>query len=161
MRRHGMKRKPSREPIRLNAIIGGAFPGLGLGTLLMEHEIKKHWRRVIGDSLSRKTSPARLRNKTLCVTVSSSAWMNELSFHKREILKKIGEVLGKDAVMEIIFKPGNVKATENSVKNERPKRELGQGEKLFIEKVASGIKDPELRKTLKKAMENSKRHGNG
>ena len=87
--------------------------------------------------------------------------MNELSFHKREILKKIGEVLGKDAVMEIIFKPGNVKATENSVKNERPKRELGQGEKLFIEKVASGIKDPELRKTLKKAMENSKRHGNG
>src|SRR3989304_7355933 len=161
MRRHGMRRKPSRDPIRLNAVIGSAFPGLGLGSLLMEHEIKKNWQRVIGDSLSQKTSPARLRNKTLCVTVSSSAWMNELSFHKREILKKIGEIIGKDAVTEIIFKPGNVKATENSVKSERPKRELTHGEKLFIEKITSGIKDPELRKALKKAMENSKRHGNG
>lgn len=168
MRRHGMRRKPSREPVRLNAVIGNAFPGLGLETLLMEHEIKKNWRRVIGDSLSRKTSPARLRNKTLCVTVSSSAWMNELSFHKREILKKISEVIGKDAVTEIIFKPGNgtpVQKTGQAEKDpsgsERPKRELTQGEKLFIEKVTSGIKDPELRKTLKKAMENLKRHGNG
>lgn len=168
MRRHGMKRKPSREPIRLNAVIGSAFPGLGLGSLLMEHEIKKNWQRVIGDSLSQKTSPTRLRNKTLYVTVSSSAWMNELSFHKREILKKIGEIIGKDAVTEIIFKPGSGvpmrsmgRAEKNSAKSECPKRELTQGEKLFIEKVTSVIKDPELRKALKKAMENLKRHGNG
>ena len=160
MRRHGMRRKPSLDPIRLNAVIGIAFPGLGLGSLLMEHEIKKNWQRIIGDSLSQKTSPARLRNKTLYVSVSSSAWMIELSLHKREILKKIGEVIGKDAVTEIIFKPGNVGRVEkNSAGSERPKRELAKGEKLFIEKVASGIKDPELRKALKKAMENAKRHG--
>ena len=48
---------------------------------------------------------------------------------------------------------------KNSAGSERPKRELAKGEKLFIEKVASGIKDPELRKALKKAMENAKRHG--
>lgn len=92
--------------------------------------------------------------------------MNELSFHKREILKKISEVVGKDAVTEIIFKPGGgtpVQKTGQAEKDpagsERPKRELTQGEKLFIEKVTSRIKDPELRKTLKKAMENLKRHG--
>src|SRR3990172_3936186 len=118
MRHRGTKRKTLAEPIRLNAVIKGAFPNIGLGTLLMEHEIRKNWQLVMGDSLSRKTLPGRLRNKTLYVTVSSSAWMNELSFHKREILKKIGEIIGKDAVTEIIFKPGNVTATENSVTSE-------------------------------------------
>ena len=154
-----MRRKTLSEPVRLNAAIKDAFPDIGLGTLLMEHEIRKNWQRIIGDSLSLKTSPTRLRNKTLYVIVSSSAWMFELSFHKKEILKKIGEMLGKDAVTEIIFKPGSVKATENSMKNESPERELVEGEKVFIKKVTSGVKNPELRKALKKAMESAKRHG--
>ncbi|MFZ3072589.1 MAG: DUF721 domain-containing protein [Thermodesulfobacteriota bacterium] len=156
-----MRKKTSNEPVRLNAAIKDAFPNLGLETLLMEHEIRKNWQRIIGDSLSRKTLPARLRNKTLCVSVSSSAWMNELSFHKKEILKKINEMLGKTVVAEIIFKPGSVKNAKNSVKSESPARELTQGEKLFIEKVSSAVKDRELKKALKKAMENAKRHENG
>ena len=71
-------------------------------------EVWRLWEAAVGDAIAKNARPAAFKGKLLLVHVSSSAWIHQLQFLKKDILKKVNGALGKDLVEEIKFKIGPV-----------------------------------------------------
>ena len=64
------------------------------------------WDRVVGENLSRNAQPAAFKNTLLIVHVSSSVWLQELHFKKKELIEKLNQAAGSTVVEDIRFKLG-------------------------------------------------------
>lgn len=155
------KRSRKTPPARIGSILTGSFSSLDLKKRLREYRIKKAWAEIVGENISKKARPARLRGKTLHVTVTSSPWMSELRFLKHDIISKINETLGeggegdKGTVTEIVFKTGEVEEPPPSPQRKK-QRPITREEKLFIERTVSRIKDKKLKTLFKKVIAKGK-----
>jgi hypothetical protein len=66
------------------------------------------WDGIVGDAVAKNARPAGFKGKILMVNVSSSVWIQELQYYKKDMIKKLNEALGKDLVCDIKFKIGPV-----------------------------------------------------
>ena len=66
------------------------------------------WPSAVGEPIGSNTSPTAFKGKLLIVNVVDSAWLQQLWFLKRDILRKLNDSLGEDLVGEIKFKVGPV-----------------------------------------------------
>lgn len=66
------------------------------------------WHSAVGKQIGENTTPAAFRGGLLMVNVTSSAWVQQLWFLKKEIIAKVNHHLGEDLVEEIKFKIGPV-----------------------------------------------------
>jgi predicted nucleic acid-binding Zn ribbon protein len=64
------------------------------------------WEDTVGDPIADNTRPAAFKGKILIVYVSSSTWMQQLQFLKKDMIEKINNTLGEDLVEEIKFRIG-------------------------------------------------------
>ena len=71
-----------------------------------KEDIESHWMECAGKEALRHSRPASLRKNILTVQVDSSAWLQELTMKKRDLLKALKRTLGKDRISEIHFKIG-------------------------------------------------------
>lgn len=62
------------------------------------------WEEVVDERVKKHTEAVKVKNKTLYVQTSTSTWAQELSFLKRDILKKLNKMAGDDAFSDIRFK---------------------------------------------------------
>lgn len=102
------KRKNLKKPIQIGEIIGKVVQDFGRDADLGMIEVWKLWDNMFESPLSENTRPAAFRGKVLVVHVTSSAWIQELQFRKKDIISKINSTLGRDQVTEIKFKIGPV-----------------------------------------------------
>ena len=77
---------------------------LHLGKTLLQYKVMEEWGTLVGERIARVTNPERVIDGKLVVKVRSSAWRNELTFMKSEIIKKINEKLKEEVITDIIFK---------------------------------------------------------
>lgn len=66
------------------------------------------WNSMLGKSVAENAQPFALKGKILLVNVTSSSWIQQLQFFKKDILTKINIPAGKELVKEIKFKIGTV-----------------------------------------------------
>ena len=74
-----------------------------------DHEITKLWdlwEDTVGEPIAENTRPAAFKGKILIVYVSSSTWMQQLQFLKKDMITKINNVLGEELIEEIKFRIG-------------------------------------------------------
>ena len=64
------------------------------------------WNGAVGDGIAKNAQPKAFKGKLLLVHVTSSTWMHQLQFLKKDIIKQINHALGKELVEEIKFKIG-------------------------------------------------------
>lgn len=64
------------------------------------------WDRVVGEMLARNAQPAAFRQRTLVVHVSSSVWLQELHFQKKDLIERLNQAAGGCVVDDIRFKLG-------------------------------------------------------
>jgi predicted nucleic acid-binding Zn ribbon protein len=100
----------SKLPNRPAAHIGGVLDGL-LKQLRPEAEdgmlrIWRIWEETVGDEISRNARPAAVKGSTLLVHVSSSTWVHQLQFLKRDLISRLNAGLGQNRVEDIKFKVG-------------------------------------------------------
>jgi predicted nucleic acid-binding Zn ribbon protein len=83
-----------------------------LSRLLREHGLERPlqgWRAVdgwaewVGARIARHTRAVGFRDGTLIVEVEGSAWMQELGFLKREIIRTLNERVGASVVQDVRF----------------------------------------------------------
>jgi hypothetical protein len=120
-------------------------------------EIWARWLSVVGPEMYRRSFPVALRGTTLLVGVSSSSWLQELSFLKSAILDRIAEEVGPGVVTEITLVLDPALAVEDAAAAPGPPRPAaarGQAPKLVPELRADleRIADPELRAALEHAI---------
>ena len=152
------KREPLKggAPMHIAGVLGKSWGKLASEVWPNERKVKKLWQEAVGAAIAQKTEPTRLFGTKLNVTVTSAAWMNELAFHKADILEKLSKGLGKGVVKDIIFKVGKVcpptqKASEQKIHT----RELSAHELSEIDRIAATVKDPTIKEALIRAMQRS------
>lgn len=108
--------------------------------------LAKAWPEIVGDAIARRTEIASLKFHTAVVKVSGAMWIQELNLMKPQILARVRERLGGDAVRELRFVQSRLS------RRERPKlRTVARATRKSIE--LPELKDPELRKAFERLIE--------
>jgi predicted nucleic acid-binding Zn ribbon protein len=90
-------------PRPLAAILPALFEQLGLARTAEGWRAVSDWPAVAGPRLARHTRAVSFRDGTLAVEVEGSAWMHELGFLKRELVRNLNRHLGADVVHDVRF----------------------------------------------------------
>jgi hypothetical protein len=122
---------------------------------LHQYTIVHRWVEVVGERLAARTQPKTLRNGVLVVTVANSAWLNELSFLRGQILQHINQMLGERAVSAIRLVAGKVVPCASPVAREPEESssyvELPPDAVERIDREVAAIEDPMLREAIRQA----------
>ena len=145
---------PPRKVEKLSSTIEKILRDRGWGTKLKEYRIYGIWEKAVGKGIARHARPTSMRGKKLTVLVDSSAWMQQLSLLKPEIMGKVNQHLREDAVESITLKLGEFEPSSVQRDEYRPADgKLGPEEQTRIENCVAGIADLQTRDSLRHLME--------
>jgi len=145
---------PPRKVEKLSSTIEKILRDRGWGAKLKEYRIYGVWEKAVGQGIARHARPAGMRGKKLTVLVDSSAWMQQLSLLKPEIMGKVNGRLGEDAVESITLKLGEFESSSVQRDEYRPAAgTLGPEEQTRIDTCVAGIADLQTRDSLRHLME--------
>ncbi len=77
---------------------------LGIGDGDKQMAIFRRWNQIVGDAVARNTQPVKYTKGVLTVSVSTAAWLHNLTMMKPQILANLEKELGNYAVKDIRFK---------------------------------------------------------
>jgi len=126
---------------------------LGLAAGVRLGRIRSEWDSLFGPTLSAHMSPSRLAEGELLVNVDQPIWMQQLTFHKRQIVEKLRPY----GVKEVRFRIGRIYRTKTPGPAVRESAELSTEDAAFVETLLSGVGDENLKKAIRSAAEKSMR----
>ena len=123
---------------------------------MKEHEVWNVWDGIVGKHVSRNAQPESMRNKILFVKVSTSPWMQQLSYMGEGIVEALNKRLGAPIVEGIRFKLGDVapksKPTPPHPGGLHTIPPLRKGDAKKVQETLSPIKDVRMREILGRVM---------
>lgn len=137
-----------KRPAQLGDLIAAAFSGKPVQSRLREIKIWEVWQQAVGPQIAAKAVPASFRDGVLTVRVAGSAWMQQLSMMKADIVAQVNGELDTPLVREIFFKQGSIPREPEQTPFTPPTRQLSAEETAWIREQGEGVTDPELRRTL-------------
>ncbi|MDA8100660.1 MAG: DUF721 domain-containing protein [Nitrospiraceae bacterium] len=137
----------------MSATIEKVLSRRGMAGKLREYRLFVRWSGIVGQAIGRHARPTALRAKKLTVTVDSSAWMQQLSLLRPEIVAKVNSALGEQAVESITLRMGEVEGPAPAREvYQPPTGTLAPDEAKKVDESASAIADPELREAFRHLM---------
>jgi predicted nucleic acid-binding Zn ribbon protein len=76
---------------------------LGIRKKLHEQDVFVVWAETVGERIAQVTTPVRILQGTLFVSVKTGPWRNELSMRKKEIIDRLNGSLSGEIVRDIKF----------------------------------------------------------
>lgn len=145
---------------KLGEILDKSLKRLDLSSRLEEYRVWPIWNEIVGTTIARNAQPEKIRNGTLFVKVSGSTWMQELQYMKEMILQRLNQSLGREVVKNIFFFVGKLDVKlANSKAQEAPAPTVSPSESKFAEEYLHSIKDPEIRRALRRLFTAHSRRG--
>jgi len=134
---------------RAGEVLGRVLARHDIGRISALARLNADWRRLVGPAVARHTAPADLRDRTLQVAVDSPVWMQQLSFLRNELLRNLGPY----GVDRLTFRLGRVRpAGRAAPAPASPPRPLSPEDRRFIDRCVEELRDPDLKKTLRKTL---------
>ena len=150
-----MRRRICHEPLRVHDVLAAWLRRQKPDSELRQYEIWTRWGELVGERLAARTQPHSLKEGVLAVIVASSAWLNELSFMRGELVRRINEVIGASTVTAIRLFAGPVRPRPRFVKAEQvqppPEVELPPEYIAEVEREVAGVEDSTLREAIRVA----------
>jgi len=106
-----MAKRRSGAPEQIESILGRVLTSLDAGMKLKQYQIWEVWDSVVGEAIARQAQPQQVRNMILWITVSSSTWMQQLEFMKRQIVDRLNEQIGEVVIKDIRFRIGEINSS--------------------------------------------------
>ncbi len=91
------------EPHLLGKALKEFIQSKPLGENLSQIELLSGWKEIFPPVICKHAKPIGIRGNELIIMVSSSAWLNELSFLKEELKNRLNEKAGKELIKGIRF----------------------------------------------------------
>ncbi len=144
----------SRKVEKLGITLEKVLNRRGLASKLKEYRLFGQWERAVGSVIARHAQPSAIRGKKLTVTVDSSAWMQQLSLLRPEIMNKVNACLREEAVDSITLRIGELDLPAPSrVEPRPPSGSLDAGERRRVEEYVAAIADAEVRESFRRMIE--------
>ncbi|MBM4145775.1 MAG: DUF721 domain-containing protein [Nitrospira sp.] len=136
---------------RADSLLASVIKDLGIADGVKFAEIKRDWNSLFDRPLSFHMSPSMFSNGELLIFVDSPAWLQELSFFREEICRKLAPY----AVKSVRFRLGRIPAnTKKTVRNRKTSiKHLSSAEHEIVKEMVSGIDDEGLKWTMKNTIE--------
>ena len=64
------------------------------------------WDSLVGEVIAQNAKPAAFKGAILLVHVTSSTWVHQLQFLKKEMIERLNNALGKPLIEDLKFKIG-------------------------------------------------------
>jgi hypothetical protein len=128
---------------------------LGIESGVRLVRIKENWHSIFAEPLSSHMYPVKFSEGEILLNVDSPVWMQQLSYHKRDIISKLSSY----GVREVRFRTGRILRENHGKQALRDCGELSPEDTAFIEDLLPEIPDADLRAAVKKAVEKSLKSG--
>ena len=102
------RRLAARSPQKADRVVAKLLARRGYGNVLAESALVAAWQQAAGELFASQTRVGQIRRGVLTVTVSSSLWMQELTFERDEILARLQGLAGKHEIRALRFVLGTV-----------------------------------------------------
>ena len=136
---------------KTGAVLGPLLKNLGLESGVRLARIKNDWYEIFDEQITSNLFPVSFSDNELLLHVTSPILMQQFSFHKIEIIKKLSTY----GVQDIRFRLGRIPQRKQIISHARKPRELTRENMFFISELLSDISDENLKETIKKAVEKS------
>lgn len=77
---------------------------LGIRKSVLSNRARDVWKEAVGEIINENTILENIEKDRLIIVVLDDNWRQELSLRKEEIISKINELIGEEAIKEIIFR---------------------------------------------------------
>jgi hypothetical protein len=101
-----MPRRKNTSPRTGKSLLDGIFGRVRLAREAQEWSALYAWYRLAGERLSRHTRAEKVLGRTLLVRVATSAWANELTYLRADLLARLRLDPGAAVVNELRFTVG-------------------------------------------------------
>jgi len=102
-------------------LLEAVFTDLGIQKKLKEYQAVLAWEQAAGPDLARHARALGLRRGRLELSVPSGVWRTQLSFSKRELIKRVNDQLGARIVRDLVFvNRGAGKGSGNATTRDEP-----------------------------------------
>lgn len=136
---------------KAGAVLDPLLKSLGLESGVRLAQIKRDWHGIFDEQITSHLFPVRFSERELLLHVTSPIWMQQFSCLKSEIIRKLSTY----GVQNIRFRLGRIPQGEQAISPDGKALELTRGNRFFIAELLSGIRDENLKETIKKAVERS------
>ena len=85
----------------VGGVLGRVLENLGLSREMTGWQAVEAWPKLVGPRVARHTHAVAFRDGTLYVEVEGSAWMHELGFLKRDLIREINRQLGSERIRDV------------------------------------------------------------
>lgn len=144
---------------RADSLLTPFIRELGIEDGVKLAEIRRNWYNLFDKPLSYHMSPLILSKGEILLNVDSPVWLQELTFYKEDIIKKMSSY----GVKTVRFRLGRVSIkVKSGIQGQKSRVEQLTTEELsYIEETVSKINDEKLKETVQKAMKKSFATGMG
>ena len=136
---------------KAEAVLGPMLKRLGIESGVKLERIRSDWFDIFEASLSSHMYPAGCTQDELLLNVDSPAWMQQLSYYKKDILRKLAAY----GITGVRFRIGKVREKRQPHEERKKVRMLTDDDISFASSVVSEIGDAQVRESIRKAIEKS------
>lgn len=136
---------------KAETVLGPMLKQLGIENGVRLQRIRNDWTDIFEKSISPHMFPATLKEGELLLHVESPAWMQQLTYYKKEIIRKLSSY----AITEVRFRLGKITKKKQKQEAQKPMRTLSSEEVSFAASVVADITNEELKDSIRKAIEKS------
>ncbi|HJQ19957.1 MAG TPA: DUF721 domain-containing protein [Gemmatimonadaceae bacterium] len=91
-----------RRPKQLGDVMGDVLRQSGIADRIAQASVIPDWKQLVGPQIARVTEPTSItQTGTLFVSVTTNAWMTELSLMEPELLRRLNQRTGRLAIKKI------------------------------------------------------------
>ena len=77
---------------------------IGIKQSVLSDRARDVWKEAVGDLINSNTTLENIEKNKIVVIVSNESWKKELLDRKEEIIMKINDLIGENAIKDIIFR---------------------------------------------------------
>jgi predicted nucleic acid-binding Zn ribbon protein len=116
-------------------ILRATLPNVANPERLQEYRVWEVWEDAVGRLVARKAQPTKIQRGKLFVSVSNSAYLQEMQFYKAHIRDAVNKRLEAPVVKDIFFVLGRVQESAARPAPPPPRRPLPPYQELTVPKL--------------------------
>jgi predicted nucleic acid-binding Zn ribbon protein len=101
-----VRKKRKAKFVHIGSIIGDVLKKYRHQTDAELVQVWQVWDSILGNVIAQNAKPAAFKGRILLVHVTSSSWIHQLQFLKKEMIAKLNDALGKALIEDLKFKIG-------------------------------------------------------
>jgi len=139
--------------LKLSAILNRILKAHGLENRLSEYRVLSQWEKAVGTVIAHHAQPQAIQGKKLTLTVDSSAWMQQLSLLKPEIIEKVNNHYGRKVIADITLKLGELTASVGPSELPPVQVILSQEDRALITTCLQEVHDRDIQQSIRRVIE--------